>query len=421
MTTTDPIALVDHLFRKQAGQMVATLTRTLGPRHLTLAEDAVQDALMTAMQQWPFRGVPDHPEAWLFQVARNRALDRLRHGQMAADKEPAIARESATVESPNTAPLLRGELPPVEDDQLGLLFLTCHPSLAPDARVALALKLVGGFSVGEIGRAFLSQESAIAQRLVRAKRALRDEQISFGMPEPADLPARLGSVLDALYLMFNEGYAATSGDQLIRDDVAAEAIRLTRMIAMHPAIAAPRASALLALMLLHAARFPARVDSEGTLFLLREQDRSKWDRSMIVEGMRALDRASSGDRITAFHLEAGIAACHAAAASWESTDWVQIVELYDELLALTGSPVVAMNRAVAVSRVEGPLSGLAALDAMENLAALDHYALLPAIQAELWREAGDADRAIACYRAALGLARSDPEQRWLTSRLSLLV
>ena len=421
MATTDPIALVDHLFRKQAGQMIATLTRTLGSRHLTLAEDAVQDALVTAMQQWPFRGVPENPEAWLFQVARNRALDRLRHGRMAADKEPAIARESATAESPNPAPLLRGELPPVEDDQLGLLFLTCHPSLAPDARVALALKLVGGFSVGEIARAFLSQESAIAQRLVRAKRALRDEQISFGMPAPADLPARLDSVLDALYLMFNEGYAATSGDRLIREDVAAEAIRLARMIAMHPAIAAPGASALLALMLLHAARFPARVDSDGTLFLLREQDRNKWDRAMIVEGMRALDCASAGDHFTAFHLEAGIAACHAAASSWESTDWAQIIELYDELLALTRSPVVAMNRAVAVSRVDGPLAGLAALDAIEHLAALDHYALMPAIQAELWREAGDADRAIACYRAALGLARSDPEQRWLTSRLSLLV
>ena len=287
--------------------MVATLTRTLGPRHLTLAEDAVQDALMTAMQQWPFRGVPENPEAWLFQVARNRALDRLRHGRMAIDKEPAIARESATEQSPAAAPLLRHELPPVEDDQLGLLFLTCHPSLAPEARVALALKLVGGFSVNEIARAFLSQEPAIAQRLVRAKRALRDEQISFGMPEPADLPARLDSVLDALYLMFNEGYAATSGDQMIRDDVATEAIRLARMIAMHPAIAAPRrgprdadsaswggsAWALVALMLLHAARFPARVDSEGTLFLLREQDRRKWDQGMIAEGMRALDRASA--------------------------------------------------------------------------------------------------------------------------------
>jgi RNA polymerase sigma-70 factor, ECF subfamily len=421
MATTDPIALVDHLFRKQAGQMIATLTRTLGSRHLTLAEDAVQDALMTAMQQWPFRGIPDNPEAWLFQVARNRALDRLRHGRMASDKEPDIARDAATVEPPNTAPLLRGELPPVEDDQLGLLFLTCHPSLPPDARVALALKLVGGFSVGEIARAFLSQESAIAQRLVRAKRALREEQVSFGMPAPADLPQRLDSVLDALYLMFNEGYAATSGDQMIRDDVAGEAIRLAHMIAMHPAIAAPRASALLSLMLLHAARFPARIDSEGTLFLLRDQDRRKWDRSLIAEGMRALDRASAGDRVTAFHLEAGIAACHAAAASWESTDWRQIVALYDELLALTRSPVVAMNRAVAISRLDGALSGLAALDAIEDLAALDRYPLLPAIQAELWREAGDTDRAIECYRAALGLARSAPEQRWLTSRLSLLV
>jgi RNA polymerase sigma-70 factor (ECF subfamily) len=421
MASTDPIALVDHLFRKQAGQMIATLTRTLGSRHLTLAEDAVQDALMTAMQQWPFRGIPDNPEAWLFHVARNRALDRLRHGRMAADKEPDIAREAATTESPNVVPLLRGELPPVEDDQLGLLFLTCHPSLPPEARVALALKLVGGFSVGEIARAFLSQESAIAQRLVRAKRALRDEQVSFGMPDPGDLPPRLDSVLDALYLMFNEGYAATSGDQMIRDDVAGEAIRLARMIAMHPAIVAPRAWALLSLMLLHAARFPARVDSEGTLFLLREQDRRKWDHSLIADGMRALDRASAGDRVTAFHLEAGIAACHAAAASWESTDWSEIVALYDELLALTRSPVVAMNRAVAISRRDGALSGLAALDAIENLAALDRYPLLPAIQAELWREAGDTRRAIDCYRAALGLARSAPEQRWLTSRLSLLV
>jgi RNA polymerase sigma-70 factor (ECF subfamily) len=401
--------------------MIATLTRVLGPRHLAVAEDAVQDALMTAMQQWPFRGIPGNPEAWLFQVARNRAFDRLRHGKMAAGKEPDIARASAAIESPQAAPLLRGELPSVDDDQLGLLFLACHPSLPAEARVALALKLVGGFSVGEIARALLSQESAVAQRLVRAKRSLRDEHVSFGMPAPADLPERLDSVLDTIYLMFNEGCAATSGDHLIRDEVAGEAIRLALMIAAHPALAAPKPWALVSLMLLHAARFPARVDSEGTLFLLRDQDRGKWDRSMIAEGMRALDRASAGDRVTAFHLEAGIAACHAAAASWASTDWPQIVALYDDLLALTRSPVVAMNRAVAISRVEGALSGLAALDAIENLAALERHPLLPAIQAELWREAGDADRAIRCYRAALGLARSAPEQRWLTSRLSLLV
>jgi len=421
MSSSDPLALVDHLFRRQAGQMVATLTRSLGSRHLALAEDAVQDALTTAMQQWPYRGVPDNPEAWLFQVARNRALDRLRHERMKAGKEPIIARASVAVESPGAAPLLRHELPAVDDDQLGLLFLTCHPSLTPDARVAMALKLVGGFSVGEIGRAFLAQESAIAQRMVRAKRQLRDRNVSFGMPSPAELPERLGSVLDALYLMFNEGYAATAGDYLIRDDVAQEAIRLARMTARHPATTAPRAWALLSLMLLHAARFPARVDSEGTLFLLREQDRRKWDHGMIAEGMLSLERASAGDEISAFHLEAGIAAVHTAAASWEATDWPQIVELYDELFALTQSPVVAMNRAVAVSRVDGPLSGLAALDAIDDLEALKRYPLLPAIQAELWREAGDAERAVHCYRAALGLARSAPEHRWLTSRLSLLV
>jgi RNA polymerase sigma-70 factor (ECF subfamily) len=421
MATSDTIALVDHLFRRQAGQMVATLTRTLGPRHLALAEDAVQDALTTAMQQWPFRGVPHNPEAWLFQVARNRALDRLRHDRMAIEKEPIIVHESVAVDEPIAAPLLRNELPAVEDDQLGLLFLTCHPSLTADARVALALKLVGGFSVGEIARAFLSQEPAIAQRLVRAKRQLRDENASFGMPAPEELPGRLASVLDALYLMFNEGYAATAGDQLIRDDVAQEAIRLARMTAAHPATTAPRAWALLSLMLFHAARFPARVDSEGTLFLLRDQDRRKWNHAMIAEGMHALDNSSHGDVVSAFHLEAGIAACHAAAGSWDATDWPQIVSLYDELVALTRSPVVAMNRAVAVSRVDGALSGLAALDAIEDLDALDSYPLLPAIQAELWREAGDTDRAATCYRAALELARSAPEHRWLTSRLSLLV
>lgn len=401
--------------------MVATLTRSLGPRHLALAEDAVQDALTTAMQQWPFRGVPDHPEAWLFQVARNRALDRLRHERMKTGKGTVIARETITVDEPVDAPLLRNELPAVDDDQLGLLFLACHPTLSAEARVAMALKLVGGFSVGEIARALLSQETAIAQRMVRAKRQLRDSDVSFGMPAPHDLPERLGSVLDALYLMFNEGYAATAGDQLIRDDVANEAMRLARMTARHPATTAPRAWALLSLMLFHAARFPARVDSEGTLFLLRDQDRSKWDHGMIAEGMLALEQASAGDAISAFHLEAGIAAVHAAARSWDATDWSQIVELYDELLDLTRSPVVAMNRAVAISRLEGALCGLAALDAIEDLRALDRYPLLPAIQAELWREAGDIDRAVQCYRAALGLARSAPEQRWLTARLALLV
>jgi RNA polymerase sigma-70 factor (ECF subfamily) len=418
--SAETVALVDHLFRRRAGQMVATLTRTLGSRYLSLAEDAVQDALLTAMQLWPFRGVPDNPEAWLFQVARNRALDRLRHGRMAAGKVAELARSLQTLAPPGTAPALRAELPPVEDDELGLLLLTCHPSLPADARVALALKLAGGFSVGEIARAFLTQQSAIAQRLVRAKRLLRDEGADVGMPAPGDLEGRVGSVIDALYLMFNEGYAATAGDQLVRDDVAFEAIRLARMLAAHPATSSPRVWALVALMLLHAARFPARVGADGTLFLLREQDRSAWDRAAIAEGLLALDRAASGDVVTTLHLEAGIAACHAAAPTWEATRWTEIVELYDELLAVTGSPVVAVNRAIAVSRVEGPLAGLAAIAAVEDAVALTHYPILPAVQAELWREAGDTERAAECYRAALAHARAAPEQRWLTSRLDAL-
>jgi RNA polymerase sigma-70 factor (ECF subfamily) len=419
--TNDSVALVDYLFRRQAGQMVATLTRTLGPRHLTLAEDAVQDALMTALQQWPFRGVPAQPEAWLFRVARNRALDRLRHLVMASAKEPAMVRDAPSHSAPASETLLRGELPPVDDDQLGLVFLVCHPSLPADSRVALALKIVGGFSVGEIARAFLAQDTAIAQRLVRAKRTLRERGIDFGMPVPSELPARLSSVLDSLYLMFNEGYAATDGDRLIRDDVAGEAIRLAALVARHPVTGSPRAWALLSLMLLHAARFPARGDADGALFLLRDQDRSKWDRSTISEGLRALDRASAGDHETAFHLEAGIAACHAVASSWAETDWPRIVELYDALLALTASPVVAVNRAVALAQVDGAAAGLAALAAIPDRAALDRYPLLPAVEAELWRQAGDVERAVAAYRSALRMARSAPEQRWLTSRLVLLV
>jgi len=339
---------------------------------------------------------------------------------MASDKEPQIAQDSPGFQRPSAAVLLRDELPPVDDDQLGLLFLSCHPALGAEVRVAMALKLVGGFSIGEIARAFLAQETAIAQRLVRAKRILREQEVDFGMPAPADLGSRLDSVLESLYLMFNEGYAATTGDSLVRDEVAGEAIRLTSLVAAHPATDSPRAWALLALMLLHAARFPARVDSHRTL-LLREQDRTTWDREAIAAGLRALDRAASGDRLSAFHLEAGLAACHAVAPSWDDTDWPQIVAIYDELLALTASPVVALNRAIAVPRIEGPLSGLAVLDAMPGRDALERYPLFPAVAAELWREAGELERAAACYRTALTLARSGPEQRWLGSRLAHLV
>jgi RNA polymerase sigma-70 factor (ECF subfamily) len=410
--------LVDDLFRRQAAQMVASLTRALGPRQLALAEELVQDALVTALQQWPYRGVPHDPAAWLFRVARNRALDRLRHERIVDEKMPTLLAALSRVEHPPAPARLSSETPAMEDDQLGMMFLTCHPMLPQESRVALTLKLVGGFSVGEIARAFLAQESAIAQRLVRAKRALRDGDVAFGAPSADDVVARLESVLEAIYLMFSEGYAATSGDVLIRDDIAGEAIRLAALLARHTVTATPAAHALLALLLLHASRFEARIGDDDHLFLLRDQDRSRWDRTLISEGLRALERAATGAALTRYHFEAEIAAVHALAPRFEATDWARIVSCYDGLMALTGSPVVALNRAVARSQVLGPRAAIAEIEAIA--ADLSAYRALPAILGELWREAGDIERAAAYYRDAVRVATSRPERRFLSSRLDRL-
>jgi RNA polymerase sigma-70 factor (ECF subfamily) len=413
--------LLDHLFRRQSAQIVATLTRGLGARHLALAEEAVQDALLTAMRQWPFRGVPDDPSAWLFRVARNRALDRLRHERIVDAKAPAIAdARPVSVAVEQGEAVLSGEMPPLADDQLAMMFLTCHPDLPRESRVALTLKIVGWFSVAEIARALLVQESAIAQRLVRAKRLLRDRDVEFRPPDAADVAERLDSVLDAIYLLFNEGYAATSGDTLLREDISAEAIRLAAIVARHPIAAAPRAWALLALLLLHAARFGGRVSSTGELFLLRDQDRSKWDRGLISEGLRALDNAAAGNTISSYHLEAEIAACHALAPAWNDTDWKRIVSCYDQLVAITASPVAALNRAVARAQVHGAAQAIADIEQIRHDPALRHYHVLPAVLAELWQETGDASRAAAYYREALKHPLSSPERRFLTTRLQAL-
>ena len=414
-------SLVDHLFRRQSAQIVSTLTRALGGRHLDLAEEAVQDALVTALQQWPYRGVPDDPAAWLFRVARNRALDRLRHTKMASDKEALLTERFGHERPADPAEtMLMAEGVPLRDDQLGMMFLTCHPALPRESRVALMLKIVGGFSVGEIARAFLAQEAAIQQRLVRAKRLLGAKDVPFGPPDSAEIAARLDSVLEAIYLMFNEGYAATAGDALIREEIATEAIRLTGLVAADDATAAPRAWALRALLLLHASRFAARVSSDGDLFLLRDQDRSKCDRVLMSEGLRALDRAATGDELTRYHLEAEIAACHAVAANWAETDWRRIVDCYDQLARLTGSPIVALNSAIARAQLAGPRAALDEIDRISSHPALAAYHLLPAVLAELWRDAGDANRAAAYYREALALAQAAPERRFLGARLAAL-
>jgi RNA polymerase sigma-70 factor, ECF subfamily len=415
---TDVGALVEHLFRQHAGRMLATLTRLLGSRNLALAEEVVQEALITALQQWPFSGVPDNPSAWLVQVAKNRALDRLRRDQAFGEKERDVI---ATFESRASAAIgSAAGARPFEDDELCMMFMACHPDIPAESRVALALKTVGGFSVAEIGQAFLAHESAIAQRLVRVKRLIRDKDIPLDLPLAVEMPRRLESVLEVLYLMFNEGYAAHSGESLVRHDLVYEAIRVTRMLTQHAATALPETHALLALMLLQAARIPARADAAGDLFVLEAQDRSAWDRTLIAEGMRQLDASSRGDRVSSYHLQAGIAAAHAAAPTYAATDWREILSLYDALLDLEPSPVVLLNRAVALSRAEGAAAGLAALNPLRDDPTMARYVLFHATLAELSRELGDGTAAERHYREALALPSSAPARRFLQRRLGTI-
>ena len=301
-----------------------------------------------------------------------------------------------------------------------MMFMTCHPEIPRESRLALTLKTVGGFSVPEIAQAFLAQEATVAQRLVRVKRLLRERNVPLEIPVASEMPSRLDSVLDALYLMFNEGYAAHSGESLVRHDLVHEAIRLTRMLTQHPATALPKTHALMALMLLQAARIPARADAEGDLFVLEEQDRRTWDRVLIADGLRHLDASAKGREVTAYHLQAGIAAAHAVSPTYAETNWSEIVSLYDALLDLEPSPVVALNRAIALSRVQGPDAGLLALEPLRADPTLERYVLFHATLGELSREAGDFAGAERHYRAALALPSSGPAQRLLKGKLGTL-
>jgi RNA polymerase sigma-70 factor (ECF subfamily) len=394
--------------------MVSTLTRIFGPRRLDLAEEVVQDALLKALELWPFEGIPANPSAWLIQVAKNRALDAIRREASLAERLPELARAFPEQIMPES----HAEF---DDDQLSMMFLCCHPSLAPELRVALTLKTVAGFSAREIARAFLAEEATIAQRLVRGKRQIREQRIDFEMPSGFELRARLDSVLEVLYLLFNEGYSAHQGESLLRADLCDEAIRLAGLLATHPASDLPKTHALLALLLLHASRLPARVSAEGDLFLLRDQDRSLWDRELILEGLRELDRSAEGDELTPYHLQAGIAAQHALAPTYDATDWENITEQYDQLYQIDPSPIVALNRAIALSRWKGPKAGLAAITQIEHHPALAHYHLLPATLGELSSELGMPEKAAQYYQAALECSCTEPERRLLQKRLSQTV
>ncbi len=406
--------LVDDLFRRCAGRLVSRLTRALGPRHLPLAEECVQDALLRALQHWPHRGVPARPEAWLFRVARNRALDRLRRRDRweadLPDEIDALAQRLASAPDP-AVPTGDG----IDDDELAMVFACCDPSLARDAAVALTLNTVGGLSAREIAAAFLVPEATVAQRIVRAKRTLRGLP-ELRVPDGRELPTRLDAVLDALYLLFNEGYQASEGDLLVRRELCHEAVRLAGLVAAHPDTAAPRVDALLALMLLQASRLPARTDDAGELQVLAEQDRSRWDLALRDRGLYHLARAQSGDELSRFHIEAGIASCHAAAPAFEDTEWATIVRWYVLLARLEPSPIVTLNMAVALAMRDGPEAGLALLAERSLDGALTREPLLDSVRGWLLARAGDHARAAAAYRRAAARSRSAPVRRYLETR-----
>jgi RNA polymerase sigma-70 factor (ECF subfamily) len=406
---------VEHLFRHEAGKMVATLTGIFGLEHLTLAEDVVQEALVRALQTWPFYGVPKNPSAWIMRASRNLALDVVRRQKVFREKEPEIIRlTERSGPAPDALVFAEEE---IADDRLRMMFVCCHPQIPEEAQAALALKTLCGFNVTEISRAFLTTEAAIAKRLTRAKQRIREARIPFEIPTGAELARRLDGVLQTLYLLFNEGYKASSGEKLVREDICQEAIRLAGLLAEHPAGKQPKTHALLALMLLNSARIPSRVDGGGNLLRLQEQDRRRWDQAMIARGMFHFAQSAAGEVITEYHLQAGIAACHCAAQDYESTNWPQILSLYDRLVELDQSPVVALNRAVAVAEVHGPVAGLAAVHGIRDRTQLDSYYLLYAVLGEFEARRGNFQAAAGYFRESIKLTEIESEQVFLSKRM----
>ena len=404
-------ARVEEVFRLEYGRVVSSVLRIV--RDIDTAQEVVQEAFGQALTHWPVSGTPDRPGAWLLTTARRRALDHLRRSRRAGARADELAYVS------------HGEMPPdvaepdeIPDDRLRLIFTCCHPALPAESRVALTLRLVGGLSTVEIARAFLVPEPTIAQRLVRAKRAIRDGGFPYEVPEGLELSQRLSAVLAVLYLIFNEGYAAHSGQDLLRGELCEEAIRLGRVLAeLMPD--QPEVLGLLALMELQASRAAARTDADGNLVLLEDQDRLQWDRARIGRGLALLERAGARGNAGAgpYQLQAAVAACHARAASWEATEWERIVDHYRALAALAPSPVIELNLAVAVGLAEGPAAGLAALDELD-VAALRDYHLLPAARADFLRRLGRFREAAVEYRRALSLADNPRERAFLAGRLA---
>jgi len=397
----------------ESARVIAGLTRIV--RDVGLAEDLAQDALVAALEQWPTAGIPDNPGAWLMATAKHRAIDRLRRSQMLDRKHEELGREMGEREMmvPDLAATIDD---PVGDDLLRLIFIACHPVLPTEGRVALTLRLLGGLTTEEIARAFLISEPTVAQRIVRAKRTLSDAHVPFEVPRGAELAERLSSVLAVLYLIFNEGYAATAGDDWMRPALCEDALRLGRIVAeLVPA--EPEVHGLVALMEIQASRARARVGPSGEPILLLDQNRAHWDQLLISRGLAALDRAEKISPVRGpYTLQAAIAACHARARVSDETDWVRISALYEELARLTPSPVIELNRAVAVSMAHGPAAGLNLVDALVHEPSLANYHLLPSVRGDLLKKLGRFDEARAEFENAASLAKNEREKRLLKAR-----
>ncbi len=412
-TTAEPMHhVVEEVYQAESRRVFATLVRLLGD--FDRAEDALHDAFRAALEQWPKEGVPANPRAWLVSTGRFKAIDAMRR-RARFDASLATLAEQLDTET-NFAEAVDAE--GIEDDRLRLIFTCCHPALAPEARVALTLREVCGLTTEEIARAFLTAPSTLAQRIVRAKAKIRDARIPYQVPSPAELPERLETVLQVIYLVFTEGYSASSGASLTRSDLSGEAIRLARLLI--ELLPEPEAVGLLALMLLHESRRAARTSPDGDLILLAEQDRARWNREQTADGTRLVERALSSRRFGSYTLQAAIAAVHAEAPTAAVTDWAQIVGLYDVLARAESSPVVELNRAVAVAMRDGPAVGLALIDAILARGDLADYYLAHAARADLCRRLGRTADARAAYERALSLTKQEPERRFLERRLDQL-